>query len=516
MRTSITHPLQIGAVCPAPGHGRIGITFCPGKKQAAAMTGRWDRDLALDLDAIVDWNASAVLTLVERHELAQLQVPQLGDAVRERHIDWYHLPIADRGVPDATFEAAWVTVGEGLRARLRDGFDILVHCMGGLGRAGLVASRLLVELGWNREDAVREVRSARPGTIETDGQMEYVFGCDPIGEQQPGTDPAACRDRAMGALVGLAVGDAVGTTLEFRSRDSVPRLTDMVGGGPFQLEPGQWTDDTAMALALADSLIACGDLDTSDLMTRFLAWYEEGAYASTGHCFDIGGTTRTALLRFKQTGDPLAGSTDPMSAGNGSLMRLAPIALRYWHDRPALRTAAAQQSRTTHGAPEAVSACVAFADLLADLIAGTPRSEALAAKGGDRDQDGSGTSTDAIAAILAGSWRGKPRDAIRSSGYVVHSLEAALWAVGRTASFEEAILLAANLGDDADTVAAITGQLAGALYGLSAIPRHWFSRIAMQGRIIGMGTKLLDRTPAAVPRIGIGSDGDEVVIPAGS
>jgi ADP-ribosyl-[dinitrogen reductase] hydrolase len=193
-------------------------------------------------------------------------------------------------------------------------------------------------------------------------------------------------------------------------------------------------------------------------------------------------TTRQALSRFKSNGDPVAGSTDPMSAGNGSLMRLAPVAIRYWKNRAALHDAAALQSRTTHAAPEAVDACVVFADRLADAIEGKQRSEFLGARVVDLSPK--------IAAIEAGTWRGKRRDDVRSSGYVVHSLEAAFWCVGRTASFKDAVLLAANLGDDADTVAAITGQLAGALYGWSAVPREWLALLAMQGRIIGMADEL--------------------------
>lgn len=488
MRTSTTHPLQIAEIMPFEGFGKIGITFCPGKVQSFGQTGAWERDLELDLDAIVTWNAAVVVTLVEERELTLLQVPNLGEAVRARHIDWVHLPITDRGVPDAVFEQAWDKIGEGLRARLRDGFNVLVHCMGGLGRAGTIASRLLIELGWEPQNAVVEVRKVRPGAIETDHQMKAVYGYEVIDERVPDTSDPAIRDRAVGALVGLAVGDAIGTTLEFKPRDSYPPLTDMIGGGPFDLEPGQWTDDTAMALALADSLITCGSLDEHDLMTRFLAWFEDGDYSSTGTCFDIGGTTRQALLRFKRSGNPIAGSTDPMSAGNGSLMRLAPIAIRYRNDRETLRDAASRQSATTHGAPEAVDACIAFAERLADAIEGRPRSDVLTKRLSEL--------APRIAAIEAGSWRGKHREQIRSSGYVVHSLEAALWAVGRTSSFEDAVLLAANLGDDADTVAAIAGQLAGAIYGLSAIPRLWVERLALQERIFEMAGPLADRCSA--------------------
>ena len=152
---------------------------------------------------------------------------------------------------------------------------------------------------------------------------------------------AGALDRAKGALVGLALGDAVGTTLEFTSRDTRPPVTDLVGGGPFALAAGEWTDDTSMALCLAESLLERGGLDVKDLMVRFLRWREEGYNSVTGVCFDIGNATDGALRSFRKTGEPLSGSTDPHSAGNGSLMRLSPVAIRWWRDRSGATAAAA-------------------------------------------------------------------------------------------------------------------------------------------------------------------------------
>jgi ADP-ribosyl-[dinitrogen reductase] hydrolase len=182
----------------------------------------------------------------------------------------------------------------------------------------------------------------------------------------------------------------------------------------------------------------------------------------------------------------LAGSERPDTAGNGSLMRLAPVAIRHWRDPAALRDVAARQSRVTHAAPEAVSACVAYAELLARAIAGQRLDSVLRAEG----LQGAG----AIGTILAGEWRGKPRDAIRSGGYVAESLEAALWSVARTGSFRQAVLTAANLGGDADTTAAITGQLAGAAYGLSAIPADWLGRLAWRDRLIDTASRLFEQS----------------------
>jgi ADP-ribosyl-[dinitrogen reductase] hydrolase len=288
--------------------------------------------------------------------------------------------------------------------------------------------------------------------------------------------------RAVGSLLGLAVGDAVGTTLEFSRRDSCPLVEDMVGGGPFNLAPGQWTDDTSMALCLADSLLACGRLEQRDLMERFVRWWQHGERSVTGCCFDIGGTTSAALARFVTTGDPVAGSTEPSTAGNGSLMRLAPVAIRWHRDSATAARAARLQSETTHGALEAMDACSWFAELLVAAIGGTAKHVLLL----PCDL----AASPAISEIARGAWRHKRRELIRSSGYVVHTLEAALWCVHHSGCFQEAVLLAANLGEDADTVAAVTGQLAGALHGEQAIPKSWRERLAWGSEIATLGRSL--------------------------
>ena len=277
-------------------------------------------------------------------------------------------------------------------------------------------------------------------------------------------------DRAQGALIGLALGDALGTTLEFSTRDTLPPVTDLVGGGPFGLAPGAWTDDTSMALCLAESLLERGGLDERDLIERFCRWYEEGYNSVTGECFDIGTATCEALRSYRATGEPLSGSTDPQSAGNGSLMRLSPVAIRWWHDRTAAVAAARRQSRTTHAATQAVEACELFAELLIEAIAGAPKETVL--RGRDWDGDAG------VAAVAAASWRKKARDDISSSGYVLHTLEAALWCVDRSETIADALMLAANLGRDADTVGAVTGQLAGALWGMSGAPAAWLDKLA--------------------------------------
>lgn len=179
-RTSITHPLRIATVSAGAELGRIGITLCPGKYDRHAMTGAWDRDLTLDLDVIRDWGASAVVTLVETHELACLKVPNLGDEVKRLGLKWFHIPIVDQSIPDEAFESRWTSDGEELRTLIRRGNDILVHCRGGLGRAGTIAARLLIEFGMDPKTAIAKVRQVRPHAIETRDQEQFVLALRPF------------------------------------------------------------------------------------------------------------------------------------------------------------------------------------------------------------------------------------------------------------------------------------------------------------------------------------------------
>jgi ADP-ribosyl-[dinitrogen reductase] hydrolase len=298
------------------------------------------------------------------------------------------------------------------------------------------------------------------------------------------------RGRFRGALLGLAVGDAIGTTVEFKPPGSFPAVTDMVGGGPFHLAPGQWTDDTSMALCLAESLLECNGFDARDQMERYVKWWRHGHRSSTGRCFDIGNTVRQALATFEQTGNPIAGPTHESSAGNGSLMRLAPVPMYFIASGSADPVhMSAESSRTTHGAPAAIEACRFLGTLLVDALAGASKKELL-----DAPRD---VSHPLIATIAAGSFKAKEPPAIRGRGYVVDCLEAALWAFHRCGSFEEGCLLAVNLGDDADTTAAVYGQLAGAHYGERGIPDRWRTRLAQRELI----EHLADRLARAGPMI---------------
>jgi ADP-ribosylglycohydrolase len=298
-------------------------------------------------------------------------------------------------------------------------------------------------------------------------------------------------ERYRGALLGLAAGDALGTTLEFSAPGTFDPIDDMHGGGPFRLQPGQWTDDTSMALCLAESLLECNGFDPVDQLTRYVRWYREGHHSSTDRCFDIGTTVRNALVCFEKTQEPWSGTTDPMSAGNGSIMRLAPVPLFFADDHAVAIARAGDSSRTTHAVDDAVHACRYLAALILGALDGRPRTELL----GPMFTPVNGLwnlepLSPNIATIAGGSFLRREPPHIKGSGHVVRSLEAALWAFAKSTSFEHGALLAVNLGDDADTTGAVYGQIAGAYYGVQGIPDHWRSMLAHVDVLEGFAERL--------------------------
>ncbi len=301
-------------------------------------------------------------------------------------------------------------------------------------------------------------------------------------------------DRAVGALLGLAAGDAVGTTLEFRPPGSFTPIDDLVGGGPFRLKPGQWTDDTSMALCLAESILDIGGMDLSDQLRRYLLWRDHGYLSSNGKCFDIGSTTSSQLERFRRSGEPIDPHLNHDSAANGSLMRLAAVPIRWWKSVEQAAEQSGQSSRTTHPADRPVDACRLLGCMVAALIAGASFDEVTA--------PGFWTLGDLhplVADITAGAWKHKEPPQVKGTGYCIDALEAALWAVGGADGFRSAVLRAANLGDDADTTAAIAGQLAGARWGASEIPEPWRAKISHCERIASLARGLHRAGGAAGP-----------------
>lgn len=275
------------------------------------------------------------------------------------------------------------------------------------------------------------------------------------------------HSRAIGTFIGLVVGDALGTTLEFSSRDA-HTVTEMVGGGPFDLLPGGWTDDSSMAIAIGESLAQEREWNPIRTMEEFILWAEEGKYSHTGDCFDIGRATYAALDRYvRDPISPYCGSTAEQSAGNGSIMRLAPIFTFYAVKslRDSGKSVAIDQSLLTHAHPDCLKYCGKCADVVYTAFEGKRHPDLE--KFGARD-----------------------RSEVDSSGYVVATYEAACWAVGSTDNFRDAVLAAVNLGGDADTVGAVAGMFAGALYGWDSIPKGWRESIQWSNCIHDLAERL--------------------------
>lgn len=300
-------------------------------------------------------------------------------------------------------------------------------------------------------------------------------------------------DRYRGCLMGLATGDALGTTLEFASPGTFAPVSDIIGGGPFRLEPGQWTDDTSMALCLAESLVTKRGFDPADQMERYIRWYRTGHLSSTGSCFDIGNTTRAALHRFERDGQPYAGSDNPNTAGNGSIMRLAPVPMFFGRDPVRAMLRSGDSSRTTHGAVAAVDACRYLGGLLFGALQGVAKTSLLSPSFTPSPGFWSEHLVcPEIEKVMLGSFKELNPPQISGTGYVVKSLEAALWAFHRSDDFREGCLLAANLGHDTDTTAAVYGQIAGAYYGVTSIPGEWLGKIALSDTIFSLSDQLFD------------------------
>ena len=289
-------------------------------------------------------------------------------------------------------------------------------------------------------------------------------------------------NQAQGCLLGMAIGDALGTAVEFKSRGTFELVKDLRGGGAFRLAPGEWTDDTSMALCLGQSLLDHG-FDLKDQISKYLLWFREGYMSVNGRCFDIGTTTRTALRRFEQTGEYPAGSSHFMDSGNGGIMRMAPVPIMYCDDLDQAVEYSMQQSSNTHDSDNCIDSAELLARVMVSALNGQDKISCL-------NWPDINMRSPQLKSIANMGYINKTEADIRGNGFVVDSLEASLWCFYTTDNFHDAVLKAVNLGDDADTTGAITGQIAGAFYGLSEIPDKWIKNVSWSEKILTMAHDL--------------------------
>ena len=296
--------------------------------------------------------------------------------------------------------------------------------------------------------------------------------------------------RARGALVGLAVGDALGTTNEFQPAGSFEPISDMVGGGVFRLEPGQWTDDTSMALCLADSLLALNRYDSYDVMERYDRWRKDGYRSSTGTCFDIGNQVMRSLWDFHENPRIPKGAPRSTSAGNGAIMRLAPVIIAGFEEREIreIVVTAGLSARETHYSVEAEAATEVFAALLVGALLGWAPEHIM-----NVGWTSTGPAFDEMAArVISDDPAERASWEAETSGYIVNGLRLAVHGLLDFPSFKDASLAIANLGGDADTNCAIYGQLGGAFYGIEAIPASWRSTLYQGEEIDALARALVE------------------------
>jgi ADP-ribosyl-[dinitrogen reductase] hydrolase len=305
-------------------------------------------------------------------------------------------------------------------------------------------------------------------------------------QEGPLTDIEALRDRYRGALVGSAVGDALGATVEFMSRDEIARkygqLRDIVGGGWLNLPAGEVTDDTQMARCIARSLAERGEFAGDDIATRFVEWYRSNPP-------DIGNTTRDALVRlaagvpWQEAGQQTHEAIRPRDASNGSVMRCAPVALFVRADPQANARYSADSSRITHANPLCIAGCVAVNAGIAALL-NDPNADAISVAIDATDDSTVRESLSAVHAQTAGS--------LDAGGYVLATVQSSFWALTMNDTLEETIVAAVNLGDDADTTGAVAGALAGARWGYSAIPARWLGVLRGCEELVELADRLLE------------------------
>jgi ADP-ribosyl-[dinitrogen reductase] hydrolase len=500
-KTSQSDPLQIARVEIPDGGGLIGLTFCPGKKHHGLHAGRWDRDLRTDLEVIQSFGAKALVTLMEEEELRDVQVPAelLGSWAKEYGLEWHHLPIKDVSVPDATFEDLWTYSGVRLRSLLARGKNVVIHCLGGLGRTGAIAGRLLVEFGDQPQAAIQKVRQKRPGSIENSAQEQYVSGCGPEALSRIVGSP---KQRALACLIGGAVGDAFGYAVEFSDLSEIRKRFGERGIQAPAPQQGKLvvSDDTQMTLFTLEGLLLNREHGkewrrsfTSSIRAAYLDWLDTQNNSrkqskTSGNNWLAAqpvmrvrrapGNTCLAALGLGGRGTIEKAIND--SKGCGGVMRVAPIGLVGGLARAdEVFRLGAESAALTHGhvsgylSAGMMASVVQFLAQGANLAAAIKESSTIL-----REFTGHEETLNAVnlAIKLASKDTRDHEAAIRQmgGGWVgEEALGIGLYAVLTAESFVEAIAIAANHDGDSDSTASIAGQLWGAMRGLGGIPHEW-------------------------------------------
>lgn len=495
----------------------------PAVTDLAASRERIARLLALGIEAIV--NLTAADELPPYDDLLPAQVAH------------HRFPIRDHDIPADPSHMADIL--EAIESALRAGRRLYVHCRAGIGRTGTVVGCLLVERGASGEAALEMLNrawqqcaraEAWPSVPETEAQIEYVRSWQPrviLGicgsasrgaEWGPGAraalsgapggpalaqsaaafSPAAIRGRFVGALVGLAVGDAVAAATQDREPDTFAPVTDLIGGGPFDLPRGAWSDDTAMALCLADSLVACRAFDARDQVERYVRWQQEGYLSATGVCAGITPSTARALAAAQWRRQVFPGSHAPKQLDPEPLSRVAPVVMFAFASAEEAVRLAGDAARITCQAPTVVEVCRIFAAMVHAALAGASKEEILAPTHGLAELEAVGFRP-RVRSLLRGRYRRKRPGQVRSGATVIEALEAALWAFDQSESFPAGALIAANLGERSDVVGAAYGQLAGAFYGAAAVPPAWRTALLRVELIESLAEQLFDGATRAPP-----------------
>lgn len=488
VRNSISHPLRIDEL--RLGNGTLGITFCPGKKGRSEFGSDWDRDLGVDLDAIKFWGADAVVTLIEDYEFKMLCVPELGQMVKARGIDWFHFPIRDLDVPSCAEMEKWPDLSSQLHSITERGGRVIVHCRGGLGRAGTIAALLLIERGRAPHQAINDVRCARSGAIETVAQEEWLGDHDRFSDQT--------SRQLHASLLGGAIGDSLGADVEFLSlsaiRDRFPHgILDIP---PFMGQKGAITDDTQMTLFTAEGLIRAYIRGTlrgichppSVVHHALLRWLRTQGGSPRMSTDDVGlvadnrlwarRAPRLTCLSSLSESQRFGDSAKNGSKGCGTIMRVAPIALMA--PRNQVRSIAIETSALTHGHPTGQLAAASWAEILADVARGVDLEHATRNIVEEYDSiEYGGETVRAIQNALEAPRDGSPEtvETLGGGWTAEEALSIALYASLSASSFDHALQIAVIHSGDSNSTGAITGNMMGLIEPQAALEHRWASLI---------------------------------------